>query len=392
MSTISSVDQGSITDPLNLIIDESSKGVSYPTSFEQQANSGENEARMKAEEALYRETSPNIKALGRKEKIEAQISDLFKKKDPLGPLMPITIKMFMLRMELLQEQLDDCKKQGIDLKEFAKEVRIRLGNENEVIPFEGEYKELKTEVFLTYGLFLWSLQFHGIIAKLPSSPFIHQSAAPSEYINPYIRVFEFEEKNAFTVLNLDLLSLEVKAHLDIFIDLLKNRMSELKRPHINFMREVSSLRLFFNGSLFTGTQMLLNHLEKKKESDLIDKVINSHVLGIFFHPHFIKECWNHKDETDPLIHFLPYLAKYASLEQVEDYFNIRFQKLEPYEKAMKWIELHIDCVHVLEPTYPEKAFSYALKAQALIRKMPLTQDRRMQSALKEIQKLTAIQV
>ncbi len=351
MSGVSAIDTGATTE-LPTITSEETKETSEPiVTPQQEAKPGESEARMRAEEALLRETSSNLKNLGRKKKVDAEVTALIKNQKPLESLMPTLMKVFELDINLLQEQLDDCKNAGIDLKELAQEIRIRMDKKNETLPFEGKHKELKNEVFKTYVEFLKTLGFHVTAVMKLLSPFSNQPTTPSPYINPFIQVYEFEEKNGFPTLSTALLSTEAEVHLVIL--------------SLGLRREHPALRLFYNGALFTGTLKLLNYLEEKKETELLNKVFKSHVLGIFFQSISIGKFWNHQVKTDPLIHFLPYVAKYGSLDQIEDYFNERFKKLEPPEKALKWMELYNNAGELLLSIDQEKSNFYLQKAEVI---------------------------
>lgn len=345
------------------------------------AKPGESEARMVAEEALHRETSPNLKALGRKDKVAQEIKKMIDAKKPLEPFLPILNKSLALYLNLLQEELDDCKKEGINLKDFAEEVRARLEAKEKTPPVK---ETIKNAVFQSYEMINLNLFLHSISMKTP--PFLSlNSFSPPIYTHPYLQLYELEKNNDFFALGTKLLDLEMAALQSILGSLLDAKLKELKSRDI-FFRENPTLEIFYNGAYIDGIAKILEYAEKKQETDRIDRITNDILLKRIFFPPILEYIENKNSNT--IQRFFPYIVKYASLEEIQPYFDKRYEMLEASERQLKWVELHIDAFHLLENSAPEKAFVYALKGKELLKELDPT-DTKVQELKQEVEKLQA---
>ncbi len=343
-----------------------------------QAEPGETENRMKAEEALQRALSSNLGLLQREQAAIAQINTV----NHAHERFPLVIELFKISVE-------KCKAAGLSVQELATELKSRLQN-NVLTPFEGPHADLKTDLCGTY------LRLMGLANEIGQ-------AKDLPYTSPSLKLFELEKDTGFSIqgiLHLQKEYLDSKAIVD---ESLKKETSfsnfrNWLRYSVNAELDSPQLAQFYRETFIPNTQKIIGLLEKEGDLTALKGIVESYlkvVIAMYpLCPPPIKETQDpsiltHLEQSvrteyayaqqHPFILSLPSIAKYASPEAV---------KLVLHRSDLFLVLFYCEKAEIMATTDQKQAQHYLKQAEQVTNSIFFWDRRR--SMVEELQKSKAL--
>ncbi len=290
---------------------------------------GVSENRMKAEEALQRATSPNLRILEREQEIKAKIK-----------ITSSPTQRFTLLKEIFQMKVQAFTQDGGSIENFADETRSYKGKTGADLEplFSGTQRGLKKDLFTIYAfMYLTSESMPRFSTQYP-------------YKSLFLELYQLEEDTGFRLAGTGLLISEAKSLLKGMIKLFENNSSE------------SDLKKFYWDLMYPDTLKIFQHLEKGGNIDLLKIAVSLNGMA-FFKPDIYHLFSTTSEGKDPLVDFLPYIVKYGSLEAIKPYCDDRFKDLSEVEQAYQWIDLCCKAAEILAPINQKKSAEYLDQAR-----------------------------
>ncbi|NGX51624.1 MAG: hypothetical protein K1060chlam2_01497 [Chlamydiae bacterium] len=324
----------------------------FVTSALPHAKRGESEDRMKEEEALVIELSPNLRTMKQAEGINAKIKEAeakLSRLDYTGNDYLVLDELFQLNVDLFKTQVHLLEDRGILPQDFVEKVKEFMDDKSKEVSFQEPNKQLKSEAFSTFIMLI-------LLANWLQIPAVKTQ---SIYGNHYFELYKLEEDLGWIIDGALHLTMQHQVHKQIF----DNIMEKAQFSKIDLERGIT----FVTIAVFNGYQQILPYLEGKGYYE--NQTVLQRILGWCFTKNLLEyvDFSLIGEKKDPLITFFPFLVKYGSLDKIEDYFNDRFKNLSGWEKAYKWIDLHCQAAEILASRNPEKAISYLDKAKEEVR-------------------------
>ncbi|MEM7175617.1 MAG: hypothetical protein AAF443_06810 [Chlamydiota bacterium] len=318
-----------------------------------------------------------------------------------------SLPWFILMKGLLEDKLKEFSRQ-YSLESYAEECREKFAAELQIpkgsdymryqspiaVRFEGENGKTKTEIFALYLLLLrMAVNF--------KKQAISHSWELKGYPCPLLAVYEVEKSLQFEVMGKELLiqemlvlntileiclkNTEYSNSLDKFYwngflpnmrTILLNLEGEMEKPLqfevmgkelliqevfvLNNILEIclknpentkysNSLDEFYWNVFLPNMRAILLNLEAELDQKNFETLMKK-VTPYIFSPDTLSKLSQHFDEK-PLLSsvLLPLLANYIDLSNLEEGFNVFYNKLDLLERAEKWVELHCEAVKYVPP-------------------------------------------
>ncbi len=330
MAEISGLGESSTIDRYDATVETESKKVEAAQQETQpQALPGESEKKLKASEDMHRALAPNLRNLDREQEIQIQLTTA---------LFPQT--RFSLFSELLKIKLKEFEKQGGSVSELAQEMHVFIEKKTPLT--EAFTEELKQGICKIY-------------AGLVDTAFLgHKLSETIPYQSFFLQLFELEKETGFEVSGKMLLMQECIVLKNICLK---------KANGIILHVDLLGVRKFYSETVFPTMLKILPYMEKGGEQEDLQMSLKFIISMMHIDLLADKELPTIDQSIDPLIHFLPYIVKYSSLEKIEEYFNIRYKDLSEIDKAYLWIDLNCQAAEILASIDPNKSHEYLEKAQ-----------------------------
>jgi hypothetical protein len=283
---------------------------------------------LKVYEIFHKILSPHIENLSREDVLKIQLA---------APLSHTG--HFTCALELLKIKIDDYTKAGFSIEEFSAEMKkLDSSPESERTSYLLKEKEEKQQLMvLRFGV--------GVDAKDCSADTFSAS-----YPSPYLQLAALEKATHFPVGGSENLVKEMAQDVKIFK---KAAISDYSLRQKN--KEAAQV---YQQLVFPNFKKIVETLENEKDIERIQKVVAIYVTCLT--PELSDAIG---PALDPFVHALPYIAKYGSLANIEPYFNERFKKETPWDKAYLWVDLHCQVAELLATTDTAKAQEYLAKAE-----------------------------
>ncbi|NGX51623.1 MAG: hypothetical protein K1060chlam2_01496 [Chlamydiae bacterium] len=354
---VSGIDSEEIENYLFSLSEESQRE-EFVTASYSRVKSGESEERMRAEESLNRELTPNLRDMVREERVKDEINEVKSKILNVGSgvetyslieaLFELNMKLFKIQIPLLVSQ---------DFANETNQLIAKISHSSEEID-----AELKYEPSYTYCMLLLCANELASLAAFSALP----------YGNHYLKLYNLEVETECKILGTELLVLQILAHQSVVGIFLKPLLELSKDPKKNDSQEMESLvtttslkaKKFAEEAVFPGTQQILHALRERGNPEALTKFILSYVLFFHFSKISLATMGSSfpNSERDPLIAFLPFVVEHASLDKIGLYFNERFESLPEWERAYKWIDLHCQAAEILINN-PKRALAFLDRAK-----------------------------
>ncbi len=312
------------TDRYDLSFENPSPKEASAIADQPQAEPGETENRMKAEEALQR-------ALCLSQREQSTIAQ-FRSKTHAHEKFPLVIELFKISVEKF-------KAPGLSLQDLAAELKSR--SESRILgPFEGPQGRLKTDLCTAY------LRLMGLAEEI-------SQAKDLPYTSPWLQLYELAKETGFSLKQPKLLLFK---EFDQCKSIADSQQAWL--PTIEASK-------FYCDTLIPNSQKIMHYLEKEREFQSM-KFMTFHLIrGIsFMHPTTLSSA----EAQERLAPLLPYLAKYASPKWLESYLNqdgIFVKKWTPNDDLL--VCLYCEKAVITSSTDQKQAQDYLAKAENLVK-------------------------